>query len=91
MFRGDTWTLFKKIGSVQRATAPKPRNKTFPRNLIIVNSGKTGNNDFRARLARKVKWVSGLGLYRARLLTMDVSPDMLPTLTMGRQFPENGA
>ena len=34
MFRGDTWTLFKKIGSVQRATAPKPRNKTFPRNLM---------------------------------------------------------
>ena len=35
-FRGDTWTLFKKIGSVQRATAPKPRNRTFPRNLIIA-------------------------------------------------------
>ena len=37
--RGVTWMVFNRIGSVQRATAPKPRNRTFPRNLIILECG----------------------------------------------------
>ena len=82
MFRGDTWTLFKKIGSVQRATAPKPRNKTFPRNLIISVLEKRETTIFAATSPESQVWFVSL--------EPSASPrkHAPPTLTMGMELPE---